>query len=196
MRAFVMPLTITAVFLLACSGATSDSADDDTTDAVEEEGDEEEEEEEEASAEDRLQGTWALQPGDAAVRRYKIMRAACSGKKKALEKLGKLSASEKSLFDYYKKKDKDTKDVVLKLIQNIKTTRYTFKDGKVTLSIGDDDITTNDYSIVSEDPLHVKLYNSYSPQHWFIHWQDDDTAKVDVQYEGSDLKLEHKLKRK
>ncbi len=201
MRAFVMPLTVTALFLLACSGAATDSAEDGAADAAEGgdeagEEEEEEEEEEEASADERLQGSWALQPGDDALRRYKIMHAACAGKKKALEKLGDLSDSEKNTFDYYDGQPKDRKDALLELIQNMKDTRYTFAGGKVTWSIGDNDILEKEYTIVSEDPLHVKLEYGSTAQNWFITWENDDHAKVDVQYEGSDVKMGHNLKRR
>jgi len=199
MRAIVLPLTITAMFLLACSGAATDSAEDGATDAEEQEDgeeEEEEEEEEEASAEDKLQGSWALMPGDDALRRYKIMRAACSDNKKALKKLGKLDDSEKRTFDYYEEQPKETKEGLLELIQNMKDTRYTFSEGKVMWSIGDNDILEKDYVIESEDPLHVTLDSGNTVQHWFIEWKNDDAATVDVQYDGSDVKMEHNLKRK
>ncbi len=196
MRAIVLPLTITAMFLLACSGAAvNDFAEDGATDAEEQEDGEEEEEEEEASAEDKLQGTWALMPGDSSLRRYKIMRAACSDNQKALKKLGSLSASEKRSYDYYKGLPKETKEGLLSLIKNIKDTRYTFSEGKVKWSIGDTDILEEDYVIASEDPLHVKLDYGSTVQHWFIKWKNDDAATVDVQYEGSDHKMGHNLKR-
>ncbi len=195
MRPIVLTLSATALFLLACSGAVTDSAEDgETTDDVEEE--EEEEEEEEPSADEILQGRWALQPGDGALRRYKIIRAACSGNKKALKKLGHLSDSEESTFDYFAEQPKETKEGLLELIQNIKATRYTFEEDKVVLSIGDNKIMEKDYTIESEDPLHVKLEYRSTVQHWYITWEDDDNAKVDVQYDGSDVKLEHNLRRK
>jgi hypothetical protein len=202
MRAIVLPLSITALFLLACSGAATDTAEDGATDAEEqedgdgEEEDEEDEEAEEASAEERLQGSWALMPGDDALRRYKIMRAACSGNKKVLGKLGDLTDSEKRTFEYYEEQPKETKEGLLELIQNMQDTRYTFNEGKVVWSIGDNEILEKDYTIESEDPLHVKLEYGSTSQHWFIDWTDDDAAKVDVQYEGSDVKMEHNLKRK
>ena len=194
MRPMILPITVTALFLLACSGGATETETD--GDATEQEEGDEEAGGEEASAEDKLQGTWAFMPGDAAKRRYKIMQAACSGKPKQKQKLGELSDSEKSTFDYYKGRDKSTKEGLLKLIENLKTTRYKFDNGTVTWSFGDSFSLDKEYTIEEEDPLHVKLESGSTVQHWYITWKGDDAATVDVQYEGSTIKMEHKIKRK
>jgi hypothetical protein len=192
-------LSVSILALLACSGMADDvvGGDEPVVDGGEE-GEEEEEEEEAKSPEDRIQGSWALQPGEKAIRTFQIMQAGASGKKKMLEKLGKLDAGEQSLLDSIEKKTAKDKESLVELIKMMKSVRYKIEGDKITRSVDGNDIGTDDVTIedATDESMHMIFKGPYSETHWYITWKDDDTADVDVQYEGSELKLVHKLKRK